>query len=178
MLLNIIICEADLEIRNYLQLIIKNYIKLHPNIQMKIILSTSNPRDVEIYMETHSNDAKFLLLGVEFPSSKAKGIELATMVRKKDLTAKMVFITAHDQLPRLIFDKKIEPLDFFPKNSDFKNITKRLYDDLDVAIQRLIPLRDQNAPQFTFSVGPKDFSFSLDKIDYFKSSEKNHNVIL
>lgn len=106
MLMNIVICEDNKELRMYYQLIIKNYIKDYPNVDMKIILSTANPRDVNIYMENHTKDIKFFLLDIEFPDSKIKGLDLATDIRKKDPKANIVFITTHEEFTPIIFERK------------------------------------------------------------------------
>ncbi|GEO63865.1 LytR/AlgR family response regulator transcription factor [Companilactobacillus nantensis] len=178
MLLNIIICEDNEELRMYYQLMIKDYIKKHPNISMKIILSTGNPNDVSIYMESHPNDIKFFLLDIEFPDSKIKGIDLATKIRQQDLNSKIVFITTHEELTTLIFDRKVEPLDYIAKEIGLDGIKKKLYQDLDITIERLIPSSDQNVEKFNFKISSKKYAFDINQINYFESSENNHNVFL
>lgn len=178
MLLNIIICEDNKELRIYYQLMIKDYIKKHPNIDMKIILSTGNPNDVNIYMESHTNEAKFFLLDIEFPDSKIRGIDLATKIRQQDLNSKIVFITTHEELTTLIFDRKVEPLDYISKEVGLDGIKKKLYKDLDITIERLIPSDDQNIEKFNFMIGSKKYAFDTNQINYFESSENNHNVFL
>jgi len=42
---------------------------------MKIVLSTGNPRDIDIYMESHTDDIKFFLLDIEFPDSRTRAID-------------------------------------------------------------------------------------------------------
>jgi len=178
MLLNIVICEDNDELRNYYQLIIKNYIKERPTIEMKIILSTANPKDVNIYLESHSDDLTFYLLDIEFPDSKIKGIDLATQIRKCDLESKIVFITTHEELMTMIFDRKVEPLDYIAKENGIKVIEERLNKDLDIAIKRLEPSSKQAEAEFKFYIGQRLYKFNLNKIDYFESSENTHNVFL
>lgn len=176
MLLNIIICEDNKALRMYYQLMIKDYIKMHPEVDMKIILSTGNPRDVDIYMENHDNDIKFFLLDIEFPDSKIKGIDLATDIRKKDLNAKIVFITTHEELTTMIFDRKVEPLDYIAKEIGFDAIKNKLYQDLDISIKRLVPVKERSNNNFEF--GPKPYNIPINQINYFESSEYSHNISL
>lgn len=178
MLLNIIICEDNKTLRVYYQLMIKEYIKSHPETEMKIVLSTGNPSDVELYIGSHPNDIKFYLLDIEFPDSKIKGIDLATKIRAKDLDAKIVFITTHEELTTMIFDRKVEPLDYIPKEIGLEKIKEKLYTDLDTTIKRLIPMDKRKVNEFNFRIGPKPYTFETDKIDYFESSESTHNIFL
>jgi len=178
MLLNIIICEDNETLRMYYQLIIKDYIKEHPEVDMKIVISTGNPRDIDIYMENHTNDIKFFLLDIEFPDSKVKGIDLAVNIRKQDSNAKIVFITTHEELTPMIFDRKVEPLDYIAKEIGLNAIKIKLYQDLDMTIKRLIPADERNIKRFDFTVGPKQYSVEIDKINYFESVENNHNIYL
>ena len=174
MLLNIIICEDNKTLRTYYKLIIKNYINEHPKTEMKVVLSTGNPRDVDIYMEHHNSDIKFFLLDIEFPDSKVKGIDLATNIRKKDANAKIVFITTHEELTTMIFDRKVEPLDYIAKEIGLKEIQKKIYKDLDIAIERLVPENERSGNNFEF--GPKPYVIPVNQINYFESSEYTHNI--
>ncbi|WP_338232129.1 LytR/AlgR family response regulator transcription factor [Companilactobacillus muriivasis] len=178
MLLNILICEDNEKLRMYYQLIIKDYIKKHPEVEMKIVMSTGNPRDIDIYMESHINDIKFFLLDIEFPDSRIKGIDLATKIRKKDANAKIVFITTHEELTTMIFDRKVEPLDYIAKEIGLDAIRNKLYQDLDVAVERLVPVDERSIKEFNFNVGPKPYSVEIDQINYFESVESNHNIYL
>lgn len=178
MLLNIMICEDNEKLRMYYQLIIKDYIKKHPEVDMKIVLSTGNPRDIDIYMESHTNDIKFFLLDIEFPDSRTRGIDLAVNIRKQDANAKIVFITTHEELTTMIFDRKVEPLDYIAKEIGLDAIKHKLYQDLDVAIERLIPADERSIKKFNFNVGPKPYSVEINKINYFESVESNHNIYL
>jgi len=178
MLLNVVICEDNTELRNYYQLIIKNYIKEHRNIDMKIILSTPNPSDVDIYLKNNPNGITFYLLDIEFPDSKIKGIDLATKIRKNDLNSKIVFITTHEELVTMIFDRKVEPLDYIAKEKGIKIIQEKLYKDLDITVKRLVPSTKQDNSQFEFFIGKRKHVFNLSDIDYFESSENTHNVFL
>ena len=176
MLFNIIICEDDETLRTYYQLIIKKYIKKHPEIEMKIILSTGKPREVDIYMDHHGDDIKLFLLDIEFPDSRIKGIDLAINIRKKDTNAKIVFITTHEELTTMIFDRKIEPLDYIPKEIGIAEIQKKLYQDLDVAIDRLALINKNSENIFEF--GPRPYAIPKNQINYFDSSEYVNSISL
>ncbi|CAJ1191119.1 Accessory gene regulator protein A [Companilactobacillus paralimentarius] len=178
MLMNIVICEDNEELRMYYQLIIKNYIKDHLNVDMKIILSTANPRDVDIYMENHINDIKFFLLDIEFPDSKIKGIDLATSIRKKDSKANIVFITTHEELTPMIFERKVEPLDYIAKEIGLKGIKEKLYRDLTLSFQTMGKTSTDKHKNFTFKIGPKKYNLNIEQIDYFESLENNHNIFV
>lgn len=178
MLLNIIICEDNKALRTYYQYMIKEYIKTHPGVDMKIILSTANPKEVTLYMESHPHDTKFFLLDIEFPESKMRGIDLATSIRQQDLNAKIVFITTHEELTPMIFERKVEPLDYISKEIGLEAIKSKLFQDLEVTINRLVPSNQKNKTTFNFRIGPKPYEFEINQINYFESYENTHNVFL
>lgn len=178
MLLNIIICEDDRTLRMYYQLIIKDYIKSHPDIDMKIMLSTGNPNDVNIYLDNNPKEMKFFLLDIEFPNSKIRGIDLATKIRKNDLNAKIVFITTHEELMPMIFERKVEPLDYITKEKGINNIKRKIYTDLDTTVERLVRPQNKRLKEFNFRIGSKQYNFNIDKINYFESLENTTNVFL
>lgn len=178
MLLNIIICEDDKTLRMYYQLIIKDYIKSRPDIDMKIMLSTGNPNDVNIYLENNPDQMKFFLLDIEFPDSKIKGIDLATKIRKNDLDAKIVFVTTHEELMPMIFERKVEPLDYISKEKGIGAIKRKLYTDLDITVERLVKPQNKRLKEFSFRIGSKQYNFDIDQINYFESLEHTTNVFL
>jgi len=178
MLMNIVICEDNEELRMYYQIIIKNYIKDHPNVDMKIILSTANPKDVDIYMENHINDIKFFLLDIEFPDSKIKGLDLATDIRKKDSKANIVFITTHEELTPMIFERKVKPLDYIAKEIGLKKIKAKLYDDLDLSFQTIDQNSNDKHNKLTIKIGPKECCINIEQINYFESLENNHKIFV
>lgn len=177
-MLNIIICEDEIELLQTYQLIVKNYIKAHPQVKIQLVLATSNPRDVEIYMADHPNDLKLYILDIEFPASKIKGIDLASKIRETDLNAKIIFITTHEELSTLTFERKVEPLDYITKESGLNVVKKRLNSGIDTAITRLVPLKNQSINNFIYTVGPRQYEIPVDNIDYFEASENSHNVFL
>lgn len=178
MLLNIIICEDNRTLRMYYQLIIKDYIKSHPDVDMKIILSTGNPNDINIYLDNNPNEIKFFLLDIEFPDSKVRGIDLATKIRKNDLNAKIVFITTHEELMPMIFERKVEPLDYIAKETGINAIKEKIYTDLDITVERLVRPQNTRLREFKFQIGPKQYAFDIDQINYFESLERTTNVFL
>lgn len=177
-MLNIIICEDEIELLQTYQLIVKNYIKDHPQVEIKIALATSNPRDVELYMADHPDDLKLYILDIEFPASKIRGIDLASKIRETDLNAKIIFVTTHEELSTLTFERKVEPLDYITKESGLTIVRERLNSGIDTAINRLVPLKNQSVNNFIYTVGPRQYKIPVDDIDYFETSENSHNVFL
>ena len=145
---------------------------------MKIMLSTGNPNDVNIYLENNPDQMKFFLLDIEFPNSKIKGIDLATKIRKNDLDAKIVFVTTHEELMPMIFERKVEPLDYISKEKGISVIKRKLYTDLDITVERLVKPENTRLKEFSFRIGSKQYNFDIDQINYFESLEHTTNVFL
>lgn len=177
-MLNIIICEDNKNLRIYYQMIIKDYIRNNPERNIKIVLSTGNPKDISIYLNSNSNELNFFLLDIEFPDSKIKGIDLATEIRNNDLNSKIVFITTHEELMPMIFERKVEPLDYISKESGIKKVKEKLCNDLDIAIQRFLKTQNNFSEKFTFKIASKSFHIDIDQINFFESIENTSNILL
>ncbi|WP_025023068.1 LytR/AlgR family response regulator transcription factor [Companilactobacillus nodensis] len=178
-MLNVAICEDNLELINVYRLIFKNYMKDHPEHEMRIVISTGNPTEFENYIKYRSdNNDMFYLIDIEFADSQTKGIDLAEEIRKHDATAKIVFITTHEELAYLTFKRKIEPLDYIKKEDGIKSMNDSIYKDLDLTFQRLHELNSQRRKMFHYSLGSRDYTIDVADINYLETSSSSHKVFL
>lgn len=172
MLLNIILCEDDKNLLMYYRLIIKNYIKDHPQYDISFPIYTQNPREVESYLDTPPEGINFFILDIEFHDSQTRGLDLAEKIRKLSSIDKIVFLTSYDQFAKMTYERKLQSFDYITKDIGLTNIEKRIDDDLNSTVNELLENDDQPV-KFSYSIGPREYKVDLDDIDYFEASDSH-----
>ncbi|MFD1420558.1 response regulator [Lactiplantibacillus songbeiensis] len=129
-MLNVIICEDDPTILATHRLIVKNYVKEHPELAIHIALATAKPAEVETYLAYNTGQKNLYLLAISFPDSKTRGLKLATMIRKYDYHAQIIFISEQSGLKKRAARQAGAWLDFIDQTTDTANQQARLHQDL------------------------------------------------
>lgn len=163
---DMIICEDNPELLNLYTIIVKKYMAEHPNDPLRLRLATTNPNEVEdILNPQHYPDAIFLL-DIEFANSKIRGIDLAATIRQHDAHAKIIFITTHEELEPLTFQRKINPLDSINKEIGLVAIQTRLFKDLAAIFKQ-----NQTTATFDYRLGTQCCTIPSNEVDYFETAE-------
>ena len=95
----IIICEDQFLQLQQLESIIQNYILFHSEL-FQIKLKTQSPIEVKTYLKQFQPKNGIYFLDIDLNHS-ISGIDLAEMIRKADVQAKIIFVTTHDELAPL-----------------------------------------------------------------------------
>lgn len=175
--MNIIICEDDVAVLDIYKLIVKDYASKLKSNSIKLVLATPNPNEVEKYINQNTGIDTLYLLDIEFTESKQRGIDLAVKIRENDQCAKIVFITTHEEMTVLTFQRKVEPLDFIEKELGLSAIQAELIKDIDIAINRF-SVQTVKKRRFVYHLGSRDYSVDCMDINFFETSSNPHKVIL
>ena len=89
-LLSVFICEDNPTQLQQLENVIKTYIMIE-DYDMHIELSTTNPYELIDYMEQTEDVRGIYFLDIDF-EMELDGIKLASLIRKKDIDAKIIFM--------------------------------------------------------------------------------------
>ncbi len=108
-MLQIAICEDDLCWQNNLVKIINNIIAKN-KMDASVVLQASDMDTVKSYLK--KNSANVFLLDIDLHGTE-NGLLLARTIRRNDVNAYIVFITAHLEFLLLAF--KVQAFDFLPK---------------------------------------------------------------
>ncbi|KRO18913.1 response regulator transcription factor [Lacticaseibacillus saniviri] len=179
-MLEIVMCEDNTELLNIYKLIVNNEI-IANQFPGDLILATSNPTDVlELIEQTPDpENSRLYILDIEFSDSLVKGLDLGMAIRKADTTAKIVFITTHDELAPTIFRYKVEPLDMIEKDRGIKHIEQELIKDMHLARERQIHPSDDQTDYFIISDRARVRRVPVFEIDYFTTGDSAiHKVVL
>jgi len=108
-MLQIVICEDNVEYLNLIAGYVKRILKLK-NIPGEIVYASVHPDEVETFLICH--DVNVLLLDIDL-KAKQTGYDLALKIREVNSDAYLVFISEH--LEYVLQSFKARPFDFLPK---------------------------------------------------------------
>ena len=124
-MLNIIICDDNVNDVNKIERIVKNHFKtLKYNIFKYYDFDKNFLKIIDMELEN-----KIYLLDIETPSMS--GIDVARIIRKNDYSSVIIFLSGHDDLSRIVAKKNIMCLNFINK---FDNLKVNLIHSLDLAL--------------------------------------------
>jgi len=175
-MLNVVICDDNLDVLQQNELVVKNYIKDNPAQNIHIALVTADPVDLMQFIDNSGSEATLYLLDIEFANSEVRGIDLALKVKRANPNAEVIFITTHEEFLPLTFKRKIEALDFIAKEDGISNLSVSIGRGINKAIQRLT--REQTTSLFEYQLGYRKRQVSIAKINYLESDLNNQKIII
>lgn len=170
-MLNIYVCEDNLEQRKRFSTIINDLIK--DSGELKLEISTSNPYELLDNLEK-SNATGIYFLDINLHSS-INGIQLAEKIRHYDPRGFIIFITSHAEMSYLTFVYKVEAMDYIIKDN-YSNISERFRQCIDNALMKH---KGRNTPlKQTFSVKVDDriINIPYEDILFFETSSTIHKI--
>lgn len=174
-MLSVFICEDNPVQLQQLENIIKTYIMIE-DYDMTIEISTTNPYDLLNYMETNEDIRGVYFLDIDFETD-IDGIELAAIIRKKDIDAKIIFITTHSEMLSLTFTYKIEAMDYIIKDNP-KMIRERIHECLELSHNYYLSPKRVEENRLKFKVNNQVRYFDLEDIMFFETTDTPHKIRL
>jgi len=171
----IILCEDNVEQRKRTESIISKHIIME-EYRMGIVLSTSNPDEVNQFLETSPNQSGLYFLDINLEHTLT-GLSLAAIIREKDPRATIIFVTQHIELSPLTFKYKVEALDYIVKD-DTKNFANNLISCLDTVNSRYATNTQSNTKGFNVKDGTLTRLIPFEDIMFFTTDVKPHKIIL
>lgn len=172
----IIICEDQIMQLNQLETIIQNFILFHSDL-FSIQLKTQSPTEVEKYLEKFQPKHGIYFLDIDLKHAMT-GIDLAEKIRKRDVQAKIIFITTHDEMIPLTIQRRVETLGFVTKDQPLETYRAEIIELLDLAQERIDATRVDQEKAFSFSIGSQTFTIDMQEIYFIEPSELPHRVTL
>ncbi|MGE5627771.1 MAG: LytR/AlgR family response regulator transcription factor [Solirubrobacterales bacterium] len=173
-MLYIIICEDNNIQRKQLENIITEEIN-NSKLDLSIILSTSNPKEVVKHIALSKDNNFIYFLDVEL-NSYINGIELANIIRKYDPKGYIIFVTSHAELTLLTFEYKVQAMDYILK-SNGGNLKVKIVECLRAACSDFKKTNDIEKKYFSIDIGNRIVNVQPDKILFFET-DKDHRIRL
>ncbi len=173
-MLNIFICEDDEKQRSDIKKIIEDILQ-HENYEMKIAVSTDDPKEVLNYLKNNvAMGIYFLDLNL---NNKINGFDLAKKIRKYDSFGFVIFITGFSNMMPLTFTYMVEAIDCIDKNSIY-DISENIRNSL-IEINNRYALKDfKDLRHLTIKCNDRIIKIDLNKIIYIESLSSCKKILL
>lgn len=174
-MLSVFICEDNPAHLKKIEEAVETIIMID-DYDMKLELATTNPDELIRYMAHTSHIRGVYFLDIDLNHS-LNGLELAALIRKKDIDAKIIFITTHSELLSLTFTYKLEVLDYIIKDEP-QLIKKRIRECLETTHNYYISPKRVEENRLKFNLNNQTRYFSLDDIMFFETTDTPHKIRL
>lgn len=164
----IFILEDNEKQRNTYLEIIENTIMIN-EIQMKTSCVTDSIQQLRAHLQNVNQGLFFL--DMEIGTDDTAGLQIATEIRRQIPSAKIIFITSHEELAMLTLERKIAPLDYILKSQNFATLKQQIIDDILLVNQQLKSTQYQRPDIFNYSIGSRFFSIPMTDIMYLYTSK-------
>ncbi len=171
----IIICEDNEIQRNQICKYIEDYIAIK-NYDLKIGLATEDPVEVLDYIKRHCIQEGVYFLDIKL-GHHMTGFDLGTEIRGRDPSADIIMITGHKEMSYLIFEYKVEAMDYITKE-DPRKMKKRIGECLDMIVYRRKKQSEKDESIFKIEEDGKMRFFKVEQIMFFQTSSKPHRLEL
>ena len=137
----IAICKDDRDQNEHINYMIKKSCIFLSSEHQKFEISNTFYSYESIFQFINSSsklpDIYFLDIQLSSKPDDKNGIELANLIRNKQKTAQIIFITTHDELALLTFEYQIEALDYIVKSNEEAKIQTKITQDLEKSAYKL-----------------------------------------
>lgn len=172
----IIMCEDNQIQLQQLDTLVENYILFHSDL-FKVELMASKPQQVIDYLDQSEPQNGIYFLDIDL-KAEIDGIQLAAIIRKKDVQAEIIFVTTHDELAPLTLKRKVAALDFIEKDQPLEDYRQEIYDTLDYAKQIIDETRTVQKKGFSFEVGSQVYNLDKSEVIFLEASDIPHRLNL
>ena len=153
-MMNFIICDDDVNVVNHIKDIIAKFLMKNEHSYKTYFFNDYNSEFMKIM--NSKLQFKIYILDIETPSRS--GIDIARLIREKDVDSMIIFITGHEELGSTILKNDLMFLSFINK---FDNCEKRLITAIKKALKMF---RKKNI--LKFKDGNTLYTISMDDIIY------------
>jgi len=176
-MLHILICDDDPKQRARIEGIVRKHL-ISDDSALELAPSADNPSALLDYLKTHRVQSGLYFLDVDLQSD-LHGFELAAEIRKLDVSATIVFITAFSERIQEVFQYRVEAMDYISKSNSIEEIEKRVQECIQLAYARYLKGKHSNSKFFPVKAGDQTLNIPYEEILFFETStEFRHRILL
>lgn len=165
-MINFIICDDDKKYRNLVEKIVTSYM-MKNELEYKIHMFKDYNKDFLKIVEEKLS-FKIYILDIETPTRS--GIDIARIIRNKDIDSVLIFLTGHQELSQIVIKNEFLFLSFINK---FDNCEEHLKKTLNKALKIL-----KQRKTVKFKDGGVTYTISLDDILYITKDSVERKCII
>ena len=152
----------------------------------EVIFKTSfatNFSDAYKYLKQNKYNGGIYFLDIELGNNKNKnnGFDLAELIKKQDERAQIIFITTHDDMSLITFQRRLGPVDYIvkPKNDkEFDSFKQRLVKTIELSLDHLHKYSYMKKMTFSYRIGRLVRNVNVDDILYITTTTTPHKLLL
>lgn len=132
------------------------------------------------YLKEHKLDGGIYFLDVELgnDTEKDNGFDLASLIKKRDERAQIIFVTSHADLSLITFRRRLGPIDYIVKTTDMDKLRKIMVKTVEVAIYNLHKFNYMKKMTFSYKIGRQTRNVNIDDIIYISTTTTPHKLLM
>lgn len=171
--MRIFLCEDEVLLRKQYLEVIQAYLTKS---KLSVKVSELNtPTEILTYIKEQPSQPSLYFLDIDL-GPQMNGIQLALKIRQHGPTAKIVFITTHEEMAPLVFKYKIEAMDFIEKSTP-DVMKQKIEECLTVFFQRQEQLATDQ-PFFQINSREQTLLIPIQEILFFEALHQNSILTL
>jgi len=174
-MLNIFICEDRPDQRALIERLV-NKVVIEENFDVGFAVSVDNPPALLSYLENNPIRNALYFLDVDL-QHEMTGIELGAKIREFDTSATIVFITTHSEMAHLVFEYKVEAMEYIIKG-DTDKLEVGIRECIQLAYQRYLSGKRTERKHFVVNTGGGVWNIPYDEILYFETNAHTNNKLI
>lgn len=116
----------------------------------------------------------FLDIELEGGTKKHTGLDLALKIKEVDQEAMIVFVTTHEEMAILTFERQIGPLDYITKSTNDEQFQQRVTNCMYTALQRYESEQATSGLKFRYWVGRREHIENFNNIICIETTSRPH----
>ncbi|MDK6377937.1 LytR/AlgR family response regulator transcription factor [Lactobacillus crispatus] len=144
------------------------------------IATATNYMDAITYLKEHKLDGGIYFLDVELggETENDTGFDLASLIKKRDERAQIIFVTSHADLSLITFRRRLGPIDYIVKTSDLDKLRHTMVKTIEVAIYNLHKFNYMKKMTFSYKIGRQTRNVNIDDIIYISTTVTPHKLLM
>lgn len=143
----------------------------------------TNFEDAVKYFDQNKDEGGIYFLDIELGTDKNQnnGFDLAEIIKKQDDRAQIIFITTHDDMSLITFQRRLGPVDYIVKprsESEVRDFQVRLVKTIDISLDHLRKFNYMKKMTFSYRIGRLVQNINVDDIIYITTTSTPHKLLL
>lgn len=178
----ILICDDDQEQIQLLKDILgvtEMYLSDEKKVEFELTSYSSYQQAMEaISQGAVSSGIYFLDVELENNTEDHTGFDLAELIKKRDERAQIIFVTSHQDLSIITYERYLGPVDYIVKTSDAQELKKRIMKAVKKAMVNLDQYDSIKRYTFSYKIGRRINNIRIDDVIYIATTELPHRLKL
>ena len=148
--------------------------------EFDVIKNASSYEEATSYIENTHISAGIYFLDIEIGKKlhEKNGIDLGEVIKEKDEKSQLIFITSHEDMAFLTFERRLGAIDFIVKSSDLDKTRARILYAIENAIDKISKFDYIKRNTFSYRFGQEIKNISLDDVIYITTTNVGHKLQL